>query len=265
MCDSARRGASTARLGTALFAAAWLCGCSGVPGTLAIRAEHPGTRAPLAGLQVTLLPVDAQAVLDTLAGRAPTPKPAFPELEAEMRAYRLGHGTPTGDAEANEAWRATRDSLEALADTLRALDRASVAYRDAYERLRALYDRFNQRAAARDRAIRAAQQGDRALALRAARAADSLRGWEEIAYADFPERLRAAVRRTGRDIQQGTLDSTGGAQFALPPGRWWVEARLPDPEDPFEEYFWSLPVTVTPLVPAVLPLTGWTVQRRWRH
>jgi hypothetical protein len=253
-------------LGLLLFTAACTSACGGSAGTLAIRGERPGTHAPLAGLEVTALPVDAQAVLDTLALRAPAPKPVFPELEAEMRAYRLGHdATPTANTQAGEAWQATRDSLEALADTLRGLDRASVAYREAYERLRALYDRFGRRAAERDRSLSATGRGDRDLALRAARAADSLRRWEQTAYAAFSEDLRTAVRRTGRDIQQGTLDATGRARLALQPGRWWVEARLTDPQDPFEEYFWSQPVTVTPLVPTILPLTGWTARRRWRH
>jgi hypothetical protein len=259
-------GVHRARLGDVLLAAVLLSACAGTNGTLAIRAERPGTHTPLSGLEVTALPVNAQAVLDTLAQRAPTPKPTFADLEAEMRAYRRGRATPaSGDTRADAAWEATRDSLDALADTLRALDRASVAYRDAYERLRGLYDRFSQRAAERDRAVRETQRDDRGLALRAEQAADSLRRWEQSAYTDFSENLRAAVRRTGRDIQQRTLDSTGRARLALQPGRWWVEARLTDPEDPFEEYFWSLPVTVTPLVPAILPLTGWTAQRRWRH
>lgn len=264
--DAIRRGARTLRSGTTLLAAAWLCACSDSAGTLFVRAERPGAGTPLAGLQITALPVDAQAVLDTLARHAAGPKPTFPELEAAMSAYRLGRGAPTSSGTpADEAWQATRDSLEALADTLRGMDRASVAYRDAYERLRALYDRFGRRAADRDDDIGATQRTDRDLALRAARAADSLRGWEQAAYATFPELLRAAVRRTGRDIQQRTLDSTGRVRLALPSGRWWVEARLTDPEDPFEEYFWDLPVTITPLAPAILPLTGWTAQRRWRH
>jgi hypothetical protein len=261
-----RRGVPRARPGAILCAAAGLAACGGSAGTLTIRAERPGSRTPLAGLQVTALPVDAQVVLDTLARQAPSPKPAFPALEAEMRAFRLGQdATPTGDSPAERAWQGTRDSLEALADTLRHLDRASVAYREAYERLRKLYDRFGQRAVERDRSLAAGGGDNRDLALRAARAADSLRRWEQTAYAGFSEALRAAVRHTRRDIQQRTLDSTGRVRLALQPGRWWVEARLPDPDDPFEEYFWSVPVTITPLVPTVLPLTGWTAQRRWRH
>lgn len=265
MYDVAPCRARAAHLGAILLAGGWLCACSGSAGTLIIQAEHPGGQTPLAGLQITALPVDAQAVLDTLARQAASPQPTFPELEAEMSAYRMGRGAPTGDAPADEAWQATRDSLEALADTLRGLDRASLAYRNAYQRLRALYDRFGRRAAARDRTTRATQQSDRDLALRAAQAADSLRRWEQAAYAVFPEHLRATVQRTGRDIQQRTLDSTGRVRLALQPGRWWVEARLTDPQDPFEEYVWNLPVTITPLVPAILPLTGWTAQRRWRH
>ena len=205
LSDCLRRGRRphSARFGAILCAVVWLNACGGSAGTLTIPAERPGSRIPLAGLQVTVLPVDAQALLDTLARRAGAPKPAFPALETEMRAFRLGQDvTPTGDGPAERAWQDTRDSLETLADTLRGLDRASVAYRDAYERLRKLYDHLGQRAVERDRSRSAAGHDDRDLALRAARAADSLRRWEQATYTGFPQELRAAVRRTGRDCSR---------------------------------------------------------------
>jgi hypothetical protein len=222
---------------------------------------------PAAGGEITVLPVSPDALLDSLASASLVPRPTFPDLEAAMRSFRQRDGVPdsAGAQSATAAWQAVRDSLEALGATLRSMDRASLAYREAYERLRGLYDRLGQRAAARDRALQGGLAPERELARRAERAADSLRRWEQAAYADFPARLADAVRRSGRDVQQRTTDSTGAVRFAVPPGRWWIQARMRDPDNPFLERYWAVPVTVTRLVPVAVPLGAATGQVRWRH
>jgi hypothetical protein len=226
--------------------------------------RQPGI--PLAGLEVTVFPIDPDALLDSLAAQARRPRPRFPELEQEMASFR-GAASPdtTGSLRAVHAWDATRDSVEAMADTLRAMDRASLAYREAYGRLRGLYDRLSQRAAERDRALRGGLSGERDLAQRAARAADSLRRWEEVAFADLAERLERAVRQSGRDIRQAATDSAGVAQVLLPPGRWWIQASLRDPRNPFLEHYWNVPITLTPVVAVAVPLLKRTAVTRWRH
>jgi hypothetical protein len=213
-------------------------------------------------LEILALPVNADLLLDSLAAAAPKPKPTFPRLEAEMAGYQAVYRAPSGPG---AAWEATRDSVTSLADTLRSMNRASVAYREAYGRLRGLYDRLSQRAAARDRTLHGEMREDRDLAQRAGRAADSLRRWEQVAYADFPTRLADAVRHAGRDVQQQVTDSLGLARLRLPAGRWWVQARARDASNPFEELYWNLPVTLTRLVPVVVPLSDRTARRRWRH
>jgi len=220
-----------------------------------------------AGLDVTALPVNPDALLDSLAAAARSPRPAFPELERAMEAFRTGsdHPDSTSALHATSAWQAVRDSLETLAGQLRTLDRASLAYREGYQRLRALYERLGQRAAERDRALESGAGPERELALRAERAADSLRQWERVAYADFPARLEAALRQTGRDVQQATTDSTGAVRFTLTPGRWWIQARVRDPENPFVEHYWNVPVTLTRLVPVAVPLRARSALLRWRH
>jgi hypothetical protein len=227
--------------------------------------KQPGV--PLAGLEITALPVNPDALLDSLAAAARAPRPSFPDLEWAMVGFREGAGQPdsAGALHATAAWQAARDSLEALTGQLRAMDRASLAYRETYGRLRALYDRLGQRAAERDRALQAGLGPERELARRAEQAADSLRRWEQMAYADFPTRLETAVRRTGRDLRQALTDSTGVARFALPPGRWWIQARVRDPENPFLERYWNLPVALTRLVPVALPLGERSALLRWRH
>ena len=226
--------------------------------------RQPGI--PLAGLEVTVFPVDPDALLDSLATAARRPKPQFTALEREMAGFR-GDAFPdtTGSTRAIRAWDATRDSVEALADTLRSMDRASLAYREAYGRLRGSYDRLGQRAAERDRAVRGGLGGERDLALRVAKAADSLRRWEQVAYAGFADRLERAVRQTGRDVRQVATDSTGIAEVQLPAGRWWIQARVRDPGNPFLERYWNLPVTLTRLVSVAMPLLDRTAVSRWRH
>lgn len=221
---------------------------------------------PLAGHEVTVFPVDPDALLDSLTAAARRPKPQFAGLELEMASFRADDAPDTtGSTRAIRAWDATRDSVEALADTLRAMDRASLAYREAYGRLRGLYDRLGRRAGERDRAVRGGLGGERDLALRVARAADSLRRWEQIAYADFADRLERAVRQSGRDVRQVSTDSAGVAEITLAPGRWWIQARVRDPRNPFLERYWNRPVTLTGLVSVTLPLLDVTAVTRWRH
>lgn len=247
-----------------LLCAAALAACSGGEMDLVVRGlRQPGM--PHAGLEVTALPVDPDALLDSLAAASRRPKPRFPELDAAMARFRSGEADTTSALRATAAWRAARDSVEAVGDSLRALDRASLAYREAYGRLRALYDRLGQRAAERDRAMQGGLGAERDLAQRAERAADSLRRWEQAAYAEFPTRLAESVRQSGRDVRQLVTDSTGVARFRLLPGRWWIQAHVREPENPFLERYWNVPVRLSRLVPAALPLLDRNAVSRWRH
>lgn len=229
---------------------------------LAIRAAAEGG-VPLGGLEITILPVNPDALLDSLAAAAREPRPAFPQLEAAMAAYRLRDRPAFGGLDA--AWRATRDSVSGLADSLRGKNRAAPAYREAYDRLRSLNDRLAQRQAERDRAIRSVIREDRELAQRAAQAADSLRRWERVAFASYPERLADAVARSGRDPHHVSTDTAGTARAEVPPGRWWIHARMPHPQNPFQELYWNLPVTTNRLVPTGVVLSGANAAAFWRH
>lgn len=213
-------------------------------------------------LDVTILPIDPQALYDSLARAAPTPRPEFPELEATMAGFRAQAPRPRPGS---GGWEATRDSVEALADSLRHADRTTPAYRAAYGRLRSLYDRLGRRAAERDRADRSAFREDRELADRASRAADELRRWERIAYARYDELLAASLARSGRRALRVAADSAGLVRATLPPGRWWLRARRRVRDNPFQERRWNVPVTANRLVPVRVRITAANAQFRWRH
>jgi hypothetical protein len=219
---------------------------------------------PLAGLEVAAVPFDADGLLDSLAAAAPTPRPEFAELEERLTQFRPRAIPGEPDSNLTAAWHATRDSVRRLVDRLERMDRASPEYAAGYTRLRDLYARFTARQAAREAALRRLLSEDRSLADRAARAADSLRAWERVAYRDFPRLADARVRAAGRTVARATTDSAGRVVFQLSRGPWWVYARFTDPENPFIEFRWNVAATAAGL-PFGLPLSRATSDSRWRH
>lgn len=230
--------------------------------TVVVIAED-GTGRPIPELELVALPFDPVRLLDSLRGVAPRPAPDFADLEAELRSWRR----PTDDRHdaLNRPWLALRDSVVALSDSLHTMNRGEPQYATAYTRFRRLYARLAERAAERDRALRDVGGSEVSLARRAAAAADSLRAWEYEAFASYGEVAAAAVVRTGREVAEGTTGTDGTVTLALEPGRWWLVARRPDPDNPFMEHFWSVPVTATRVVPTRIPLTPGNADWRWRH
>ncbi len=218
---------------------------------------------PIAGVEIVALPFDAAGLLDSLGAHAPSPRPAFAALEAELAAYRLPD--PARSDPEGPRWRALYDSTSALSDSLNALDRRSPRYAPLYERFQALYGRLARETAVRETALRELRGPDLALALRAQHAAESLRVWEREAFARYDELAEAAVRRSGRAVVRAVTDEHGSAHLSLAAGRWWLMARRPDPDNPFLEYAWSQPLTASGWLPVTVPLWDATVERRWRH
>jgi hypothetical protein len=236
------------------------CGGGASPVTVQAVLEVAGS---LAQLEITALPFDPDHILDSLRAEAPTAQPSFPGLEEELAAYR----SPEDDrlAEATRPWLALYDTVARLADSLNLMDRRSPTYARIYQRFREQYARLQRRAAERDRALEELRGEDVALARRAQAAADSLRAWERQAYQGYAQAAGAALAASGRTVTAETTAADGGAHFALAPGRWWVVARWPDPENPFHEYYWNVAVTTTGWLPLRVPLFSRNTQRRWRH
>lgn len=225
-----------------------------------VAALEPGV--PLEGLEIVALPYDPERLLDSLAALAPTPRPDFSALEAELLAFQ--RPTYAEDDIQVQAWAAVRDSVRRLADSLRAVDRASPGYRAAYDRFRRLYERFLQKTTARDAGVRDLTAEVRDLAIRAGRAADSLRGWEREAYAAADSAAMLAQAKLERAAVWGVTDSTGRVSLTLRPGSWWLAALFPHQENPFVEHRWLVPLTARGFAFRI-PLNGRTGRTRWRH
>jgi len=218
---------------------------------------------PVVGLEILALPFDPDRITDSLTHAASEPHPTFPELQAEMAAYRRPEAEQL--YEIGTSWRATRDSVRHLADSLNSVSPAALGYAVAYERLRQQYRRLAQRQAEREAAFRQQMGDDRDLALRASHAADSLREWESEAYADFPALADSALTRSGREPQEGVTDAEGRLELALEPGPWWLIARMREEENPFSERYWNVAVVMSNLGPPRIPLSESNSLRRWRH
>ena len=236
--------------------------CGDRPASVTIRIVGASPETP-AIAEVVALPFDPQALLDSLALAAQEPAPAFPELEAELRAFQAPPPTDLGAA--GRIWAATRDSLVMLGDSLRAVDRRSAGYRAAYGRFRALYQRLAERGAARDAALQTVTGAVRDLARRAGRAADSLRRWEATAYAAFDSLAALAVERTGLEPVHAVPDADGVARLDLGSGAWWIVLTLPQLGNPFVERVWHVPVVSRAGFPFGVPVHESNAAIQWRH
>jgi len=234
--------------------------CTDAPVPIQVRVTVDGE--PVPGVEVTAFPYDPVRLLDSLAAGHDAPRPDFDSLERALVAFSLDPAAPEDSTDAGV--RATRDSVAALADSLRSVDRRTRGYPDAYQRFRRLYGRLVQRSAGREAARRGQRDPLRALALRAGRAADSLRAWEHAAYAGFDSAAVLEEARAGRAPVMGMTDADGWISLALPPGRWWLDARVEHPENPFAEYVWTRPIVAAGLRFRV-PLSERSARMAWRH
>lgn len=247
------------RLVPALLAGV-LIACTDAPVPVQVRVTVDGR--PVPGLEITAFPYDPGRLLDSLAAAHDVPRPDYDSLERVLLTF-----APEPEASEDSAGlevRATRDSVAALADSLRAADRRSPGYASAYQRFRRLYARLVQRSAGRETARRDERDPLRDLALRAGRAADSLRAWEHAAYAGFDSAASLAETRAGLAPVAGVTDAAGWVTLRLPPGGWWLDARVELPDNPFAEHVWLVPV-VSAGFPFRVPLSERTARVAWRH
>jgi hypothetical protein len=237
-----------------------LSACTDRPTAVAVRVTLDG--APVPGLDVVAWPFDPGHLLDSLAAAHPESRPDFADLERELLAFQPPPPPPDDTAEIG--WHATRDSVAALADSLNTVDRRSPGYAEAYRRFRQLYMRLVQRSAVREAARRSDLDPVRDIARRAARAADSLRAWEQAAYAGFDSAVARAVAGLGREPVVAATGADGWLELSLAPAAWWLEARVPRRDNPFAQYTWRVGI-VTAGLPFRVALSDATAELEWRH
>jgi len=231
-----------------------VAGCGG-EGTLEFTAILDDM--PIAGLEIVALPYDASGLLDSLEQAAAVPRPVFSELETELQAYRRKN--PDSVTTLSSEWAEARQAFADLADSVWAMERGTAAYTRAYARLRTAHDALGREEAVLEGRMRRELGSDRELALKAGAAADSLRRWEAE-----PNRAFWSLVAEYDEVSI-TTDSLGRAHVSLEAGTWWLVARHPDPENPFMEFTWHVPVVVSSIVPVATHLSDHNVTLRWRR
>jgi hypothetical protein len=156
-----------------------------------------------------------------------------------------------------------RDSVESASEALFSIDRSSNAYRIQYQQFRDLYSRFVAVSRHHERTLRNLLGADRALSRRVEAAADLLRNWEDSVYVGLDSVLEALTTATPA-VSGRTEDNT--ATLGLTAGKWWITARLLHPTNPYLEYFWNRPITISSWKSNYrLPLSLNDALIRWRH
>jgi len=218
----------------------------------------------LANVEITAVPLDLDSLRDSIARESQILRPQFQELESDLASYAFPD--LTGLEETLAPWQAIYDSVRNLADSLnRDGPDSSDRYTAAYARLRNQYQRLAQSTVQRDAAMQELVGDDRDLAMRAAAAADSLRAWEGVALASFPERVDSALSFEGRALHRTVTGENGVAEFTLTPGRWWFIARRTNPDNPFLEYYWNQGMRIRLIGSKSVVLDSGNVIRRWRY
>ncbi len=230
-----------------------LAGCGG-EGEVVLTATLD--EVPLVGLEIVAFPYDAQSILDSLGRAAPTRRPDYTALEAELKDYQRKDSDSIANLSAE--WAEARRAVAQLADTLNGMERGSAKYASAYTRFRTAYHALSRDEAGLEGRMRRELGSDRDLAARAGAAADSLRHWDQEARA-FLDVVAGEHGITGK------TDSLGQARLGLEAGRWWLVARRTDPENPFMEFAWNVPLVVSSMGPVATPLSGHNVTLRWRR
>lgn len=237
-------------------------GCLDGEGHATIRVGTPPVPITWDAVEFLALPVDAMGIIDSLTAAASSPPPVFPGLDSAMANYE--RPDPAAADDIHEQWVKARDDVRALSDSLQRVDRESRAYARLYATFRDRYDELVKREAALERALGNLTDADVALAERASAAADTLRAWEEWAFADLDSILDARIAASHRS-EHRLPANTPELELHLEPGPWWLTARIPHPTNPFLEVVWNVPFTVNRLVPAIVPIIDRHVTLQWRH
>lgn len=190
-----------------------------------VRIPDPdGVETPIPGVRVAALPYDRDSIIVALEARASEARPHTKALDSLFQAFRAPFVGYTRLAWLDEQLRRRRDA--AGSDSARAVLDDSVA-RLAPELERARADL--------DGARRTLWPGIDSLR-------SEVRRWEETVYAGYDTLVTGLTRDRMREGIQDTTDARGGATITVGPGRWWIHARSPDPQDPNAEWYWNAPL-----------------------
>jgi hypothetical protein len=239
---------------------ALLCiiGC-GSPRPIAVQVLVPdlnGAETPLPGIEVAALPYDRDSVLTALESRAAGGRPHTRELDSLFQAFRQPFL-----AFARTAWQLEQTTR--LRDSLLRRHTSSTpgtpGARELAQRLQRVADSLRRLAPVLESRRAALGAARDTLWPRIERLQAEVRRWELSAYAGYDTIVRGFARDHLKLGIADTTDSNGWASLKLSPGRWWIYARSPDPQNPNAQWYWNVPASADTL--RLNPATGRNLPR----
>jgi len=227
------------------------------PGDLVVTAEiermNPETgameMAPVANMEVQLLPFDRDFIFDSLAQAHDRPEPVFPEEVAIMRDSLFEARDEWSTAEAE--WLTVRDRLETISREMGQYSQAEARYRELFFQFEEQETRLRQAEQRRDSAFDRYDRLQREVLDEVNQARLVQEQWEDEAFEPYGDVMANRLRETGRDIMADTTDATGMARLRPRPGEWWVFARH---RVATEELYWNIRVDLQRGEPVTLRL-----------
>jgi hypothetical protein len=218
-----------------------LAGCE-KPRSIAVQVSIPGLDsidAPAAGVGVVALPYDRDSVLGALERRATTPRPGTAALDTLFTRFRRPFTAYTA---LSYRVAALRDSIDLL-PKLDSLPRSSPEYGRISERVSRLTDSLRMVEPRTEWARVELDRARRNFVSRSESLRTAIRHWEDSTYRGYDSIVDSLSKARGREPSTDTTNTSGWAQFTLPPGQWWLYARAWDTSDPNAEWYWNLPLS----------------------
>lgn len=241
----------------ALLACLVLLGCSSRR-QVAIEIRVPdldNVETPIAGVLVSALPYDRDSLIAAMEGRGAT-RPHTQALDSLFRAFQA----PFVDF-SRAAWRlesATR-RLDSLAAHRRLAAAGSPAALELDHRIQELRDSLRRFQSRRDAARLALASARDTLWPRMESLRSEVKAWESSTYAGYDTLVRRLSVNRMRQVVADTTDARGWGAVTLTTDRWWIYARVPDPQDPNAEWYWNVPVSGDTV--RLIPATGRRIPR----
>ena len=237
-----------------------LAGCDGGRREVAVRVSIPdpaSSETPAAGVGVVALPYDRDSVLESLEGRAASPRPDTAALDSLFARFR---GPFTAYTAISYTEGALRDSLRLLRGRLDSLPRRAPEYPTLSARYTRLSDSLGRVERQAHRARTALDRARVDFVNRSESLRTAIRHWEDSTYRGYESIVESLARARRREPVTDTTDATGWAHFTLAPGTWWIYARAWDTSDPNSQWYWNVPADADTLL-----LSSRTGRRRPRY
>ncbi|MDT8368884.1 MAG: hypothetical protein RQ745_06725 [Longimicrobiales bacterium] len=243
---------------TLVAGTAFLAACGPAEVVVSVQLETPdGETRPIGDLEVHLIPFDRDQVFDSMEVAFGVPEPEIPAdvLEAQQAI-----------AAAQAEWQAQlqreadlRERLQSISDELDGLNRGMSRYSALFSEFNDVEQQLNAASRAAQRAFETfteLQEGNIAQA-------DSVRivreAWADDAFAEIDLAFTQRLDATGLDIVIDTTDASGVAGLRVPPGTYWVHARLTQVNT---ELYWNERVEVVKGEPMVITLNTANAEER---